>query len=252
MGRRLAVALWLALAAAAQTQVAVIAHRGEHLHHPENTIPAFRAAVEMGADFIEVDVRTTKDGKLVLMHDGNVDRTTNGHGKIAEMSFAEIRALDSHGARVPTLDEAMDLVEPSSTGVYLDCKQVAPQALVDAIERHHLSARVVMYGGRAFLQQVLALRPALKAMPEANNATILKSLVEDLHLRVAAFGSHDFNDETIAAAKAAKVDIYVDRQGDNTDNPAVWQDAVDRGATGIQTDRPAELLAYLRRKGYHK
>lgn len=57
-------------------QVVAISHRGEHLRHPENTLPAFQSAIDAGADFMEVDVRTTSDGRLVLMHDGRVDRCT--------------------------------------------------------------------------------------------------------------------------------------------------------------------------------
>ena len=63
-------------AAVAQVRVAVIAHRGEHLHHAENTLPAYQAAIDSGADFVEVDVRTTSDGKLVIMHDATVDSQT--------------------------------------------------------------------------------------------------------------------------------------------------------------------------------
>src|SRR5271170_2091058 len=69
-------------------KVMVIAHRGEHLKHPENTMPAFQAAIDAGADFFELDVRTTSDGRLVLMHDRTVDRTTNGTGAVREMTFA--------------------------------------------------------------------------------------------------------------------------------------------------------------------
>src|SRR5882672_12073778 len=86
----------LCLAAQAQPrQVVAIAHRGEHLHHPENTLPAFEEAIRLGADFIEVDVRTTADGKLILSHDGKVDRRTNGQGDVSKMTFDEIRALDA-------------------------------------------------------------------------------------------------------------------------------------------------------------
>ena len=80
--------LWLA------AQIAVISHRGEHLAHPENTLPAFQAAIDAGADFFELDVRTTSDGRLVLMHDRTVDRTTNGKGTIREMTFDQVRGLD--------------------------------------------------------------------------------------------------------------------------------------------------------------
>src|ERR1700736_3294504 len=114
----LSLVLLLLPAAPAQTRhVVAIAHRGEHLPHPENTMPAFEEAVRLGADYIEVDVRTTADGKLVLSHDATVDRCTNGHGEVAKMTFDEIRALDAGikrgagfaGTKVPTFDEALDL-----------------------------------------------------------------------------------------------------------------------------------------------
>ena len=58
------------MAQAQPRQIVAISHRGEHLHHPENTLPAFQAAIDAGADYFELDVRTTSDGKLVLSHDG--------------------------------------------------------------------------------------------------------------------------------------------------------------------------------------
>src|SRR5436190_24151617 len=106
---RLLTAALLALATAqAQESVAVISHRGEHLHDPENTMAAYKAALDAGADFIETDVRTTSDGRLVIMHDGSVDRCTDGHGDVASMTFEQIRKLDAgakwaefHGTPVP-------------------------------------------------------------------------------------------------------------------------------------------------------
>src|SRR5438874_10964889 len=82
-------------AQAQESRVVAISHRGEHLHHPENTMPAYRAAVDAGADFIEVDVRTTADGKLVIMHNDTVDARTNGTGAVKDMTFEQIRKLDA-------------------------------------------------------------------------------------------------------------------------------------------------------------
>ena len=80
----------------AQTRgIAVISHRGEHLSHPENTMAAYKAAIDLGVDYIEVDVQATSDGKLVLMHDSEVRRTTNGSGKIAQMTFAEVSSTSN-------------------------------------------------------------------------------------------------------------------------------------------------------------
>src|SRR5580692_4117295 len=110
--------LILHLPGAAQThRVVAISHRGEHLQRPENTMPAFEEAIRVGADFMEVDVRTTSDGKLVLSHDSTVDRCTNGTGKVAEMTFDQIEALDAGirrgpvfaGVKVPTFDQVLDL-----------------------------------------------------------------------------------------------------------------------------------------------
>ena len=248
--RRILALLLLAVgcALAQSKHIVVIAHRGEHLRHPENTIAAFQGAVDAGADFFELDVRTTADGKLVLMHDESVERMTDGKGLIGNMTFEEIRKLDVRGARVPTFDEALEFAR-GKIGVYVDSKRISAVDAVAAIERHEMQDHVVIYGGAKYLKEVSALRPKMKVMPEAGNPATLQALLEALPLKVAAFGAGDFNDETIAVARQAKLDIYVDRLG-AADNQSSWQDAVDRGATGIQTDHPAELVAYLKAKGY--
>ncbi len=95
----------------------LLAHRGLVRHAPENTLPAFAAAVELGIS-IEVDVYQTRDGHLVVIHDDTVDRTTNGKGRVVEMTLAEIRKLDAGswvhprytGLKVPTLEEVFLLV----------------------------------------------------------------------------------------------------------------------------------------------
>ena len=94
----------------------ICAHRGDSEFFPENTLPAFRSAIAKKAEMIEFDVARTKDGKLILMHDERVDRTTNGKGWVKDLTLAEIRALDAGswkeakfaGTQVPTLDEALD------------------------------------------------------------------------------------------------------------------------------------------------
>ena len=113
--------LVVALLLSAQLAVPVMperglcAHRGVSDTHPENTIAAFEEAIRLGAHMIEFDVQFTKDKKMVVIHDYSVDRTTNGKGKVADLTFAEVRALDAGnwknakfaGAQVPTLREAL-------------------------------------------------------------------------------------------------------------------------------------------------
>jgi glycerophosphoryl diester phosphodiesterase len=250
--------LVLALTATAQTRrVVAIAHRGEHLRNPENTIPAFEEAIRLGADYIELDVRTTADGRLVLMHDATVDRCTSGHGEVARMTFDEIRALDAGikkgaefaGTRVPTFDEALDLAR-GKIGVYVDVKQVSAKDLVRHLEEHRIVDQVVVYSGR-ISKEIQDINPKLKVMPESVSVEVSEKIIATLHPAVIAFGARDFTPEIIAIAKRANAQIYVDRMGD-TDNRAGWQSAIDAGADGIQTDRPGELVGFLRAKGYKK
>jgi len=149
--RSIGMLLFAAALGTAQPGVVAISHRGEHLHHPENTMAAFQAAYEAGADFFELDVRTTSDGKLVLSHDATVDRCTNGRGEVAKMTFDEIRKLDAGikmgpqfaGTKVPTFDEALEFAH-GKIGVYIDAKRISAKDLVDAVERHDLVDHVVV------------------------------------------------------------------------------------------------------------
>lgn len=233
-------------------KIVVIAHRGEHLHHPENTLPAFQAAIDAGADYFELDVRTTSDGKFVIMHDSTLDRTTNGAGEVHNHTFDEIRSLDAGakfspafaGTKVPTLDEAFDLAY-GKINVYVDTKNADPQQLIDTIERHDMQDHVVIYGNPFFLYEVHKIRPLIKVMPEAISPDICKFLIRAMRPQVLAFDANDFKDGVTDCAKEANAQIYVDRLGD-ADNPENWQKAIDSGASGIQTNLPAELAAYLR------
>ena len=107
----------------------VFAHRGASGHAPENTLEAFRLAMEMGADGFELDVHVTKDGELVVIHDEDVKRTTNGEGLIADMTLAEIKELDAcngmeayRGAKIPTLAEVYELVKNTNHIVNVEIK----------------------------------------------------------------------------------------------------------------------------------
>jgi glycerophosphoryl diester phosphodiesterase len=102
------------------------AHRGGMATHPENTLPAFREALRLGAQMIEIDVRFTRDGVLALMHDATVDRTTDGEGLFADMTLVELRRLDAGvrkdarfaGTRVPTFEETLAM---TPRNVWLNC-----------------------------------------------------------------------------------------------------------------------------------
>lgn len=110
----LAITLLLPLTASAQ----LCAHRGDVSVAPENTIPAFKSAVAKGVQQIEFDVNLSSDGRLVIMHDNTIDRTTNGTGKVTDHTFEALRALDAgswfspefKGAQIPTLRETLEAI----------------------------------------------------------------------------------------------------------------------------------------------
>lgn len=107
----------------------IIAHRGSSGTAPENTLASFRQAIAAGADAIECDVRLSKDGRLVVIHDATVKRTTNGRGRVCDKTFAELRSLDAGswfhrsyaGERIPTLEEVLDVVD-GSVGLNIEIK----------------------------------------------------------------------------------------------------------------------------------
>jgi glycerophosphoryl diester phosphodiesterase len=205
--------------------VAVIAHRGDHTAARENSLAAFRAAIDAGADFVELDVRTATGGVLVLAHDAAFDR-----------------------AQVDTFAAALALVK-GRCGVYVDIKAAEPERVIGEIEAAGMENDAVFYARPAVLAAIHRRRPAWKVMPEAVSLPVLEQVLAELQPRVVAFDARDFADPVIRRAKQAGALVYVDRLGAD-DTPARWEDAVRRGADGIQTDTPGELVRFLNQRGW--
>ena len=244
-------------APAQNRSILAIAHRGEHIDHPENTVPAIQAAIDLGFDYAELDIRTTADKKLVLMHDPTVNRMTNGKGQVAKLTLAELRTLNfgKFGpqfaeTRVPTFQQALQAVR-GKMGIYVHIKEADPQQLIDMIESEQMMDHVVFFcEDISYLKKLQALRPNARVMPEAVNLKKLQTTIEEMHPRFIAMEAGDFHDDIVALAKQSGAVIFVDRF-EAADAPAGWQDAIDRHADGIQTNRPAELMKFLRSRGDH-
>jgi glycerophosphoryl diester phosphodiesterase len=134
----------------------IIAHRGDKTHAPENTLAAFTQAAENGADAIEFDVKLTADGRVIVLHDQTVNRTTNGMGKISKLPYAAVRDLDAgawfsekfRGERIPTLDEVFETVgkrlyiNVELTNYFTPGDGLVPK-VVDLIRKHGLQNRML-------------------------------------------------------------------------------------------------------------
>lgn len=139
----------------------VIGHRGNRAHAPENTIPSLLEAVALGADALEFDLRVSRDGVLVLMHDPTLDRTTEASGPVSRYTAADLRRIDAgarftrdgrtypwrgRGATVPTLDEALEALPPD-VPLIIELKTPAAAPLVqEAVRRHALADRIIVAG----------------------------------------------------------------------------------------------------------
>jgi len=152
----------------------LIAHRGASGHAPENTLAAFRKAVAMGLSFIETDLQLTRDARFVAIHDDTVNRTTNGQGKVHDLTLAEIRRLDAGswfgsafaGERVPTLEETLEFAKRHDVVFYLELKPGGSwggeHALIGALRESGEFARVVVISfDSALVAAVRRVEPTL-------------------------------------------------------------------------------------------
>jgi glycerophosphoryl diester phosphodiesterase len=141
-----------------------IAHRGASQYAPENTLRAFAAAIELGADMIELDVHLTADGVPVVIHDASLERLTDGRGAVSATTLPEIKALRVLGAEpIPTLQEAIDFVN-GRCGLYIELKGAGtPGPVVDAIRRNNLVATAIVGSFRGDLVRAVAdLAPEIR------------------------------------------------------------------------------------------
>ena len=134
----------------------LFAQSGASAHAPENTLPAFELALQQGADGVELDVKLTADDHVIVMHDPSVDRTTDGHGRVRDLSLADFRKLDAggyyaesfRGTKVPTLDEVFEAIGPRCViNVELTNYTTPRDGLVDkvceVVKRHALQSRIL-------------------------------------------------------------------------------------------------------------
>jgi len=144
--------------------IEVTGHRGAAGLEPENTLRSIRRAIDLGVDRVEIDVRVTKDGHLVVIHDETVDRTTNGHGYVKDLTFSELRRLDAgKGERIPTLEEALRLTR-GKVILQIELKVAeATEPTVHLIEECNAEREVIITSFmHEQLRKVHDLNPALR------------------------------------------------------------------------------------------
>lgn len=239
----------------------IYAHRGASAVRPENTMPAFEKALELGATGIETDVQMSRDGRLVLCHDERLERTTGGRGPLAALSWNELRALDAGswfapeyaGTRLPLLEELLDLLAPTNARLNIEIKSgivLYPgieAAVIEMIRGYGMAERVILSSFNHY-----SLVEAKRLAPEIKTGLLyMEGLVDPwLYARhVKADALHPLfygvRPELIAGAHAAGLAV----------NPWTVDEAprikalIQAGADGIITNHPEIAVALLREEG---
>jgi len=261
--------------------VLVVAHRSDWRAHPENSIPAIRSAIAMGVDVVEVDVRRTKDGRFVIIHDKTLDRSTTGKGLVANFTLAELQGLrlrDGVGSvtseRIPTLEEVLREVRGRAV-INLDKSSDHPAEIFAIVERER-ALGFVLFSIEQPLDAFAATYPGLiERMPHfmvvvSDRTKQVDALVGGYLERrkpdvlQVVFASEDAPVLTWverARAKGVRIwfnSLWPEHNGGHHDDRALtdpngaygW--LVNRGASMIQTDRPKLLMEYLHQTGFRR
>ncbi len=231
----------------------VVAHRGASAYAPENTLAAFDLAARMGVTHIELDVRETRDGQVVVLHDATLERTTNGRGPVADRTLAEVQRLDAGawfgpafaGERIPTLDAVLARYR-GRLHVQVEIKgrsDTLPRAVVETIRRHGMSASVTVISfDAAQLEKVRALAPELVTgwlLGDVSADTMVRA--RELGVSLVSLQASTVTADLVRRLHAGGFTVLA--WGVETEE--TMRDVVRAGADGIVIDFPDKLLAFL-------
>lgn len=224
----------------------VVGHRGAAGVQPENTIPGFEYAIELGCEYVETDVHLSRDGHLVIIHDDTVDRTTNGRGRVAEMTLAELRALDAgEGRQIPLLQEVLDVVRSRAILLCELKGPYTPDPVVRKVLANKMAEQVIFtsfhFGRLARVKQIDA-KLQIGATFGDPPADALEEAV--------ALGA-----ETVGIQHSKMTEAFVVRARQLGLNLRAWnpdsvediQRMIDLEPTGISSNRPDRVLQLLNR-----
>lgn len=238
-----------------------IAHRGMLRHAPENTLPAFAVCLELQMGF-ELDVRTTKDGHLVVLHDDSVKRTTNGPARsVRDMTLAELQQLDAGswfdpafaGLKVPTLDETLSLVNERKRGatiIALNVKQLNPDGeakLVALVEKYELFDESFAFDQESEMSRRLKKLDRRFRIGQNVNRKSIQSQLEEDFLDIFLLTAAPTAEEVALLHDRGKQALF-NFAGDGRRSPTVWKQVREAGIDGILTDYPLECRTVWRGK----
>jgi glycerophosphoryl diester phosphodiesterase len=240
----------------------VVAHRGLLKHAPENTLPNFAACLQLRIGF-ELDVQRSKDGHLVCVHDDTVNRTTNGSGKVVDLTLAELKALDAGSwfsaeftnVKIPTIDEVFKQISDSgqiSVLIAVDLKGADLEIELDCValaKKHRVLDQLL------FIGRTIDLPDVQKRLKSADRRTHVAALANNKSELTAAIAAKNADWVYVRFVPSSEEIQRIQRAGKQTFIAGTtvsgiekenWGAADSHGVTGILTDYPLELKSFLR------
>jgi len=235
----------------------VIAHRGAHNGIPENSLVAYQKAIELGCDFVEIDVRTTQDGEFVSVHNATIDAyVVDKKGMVKDFTLSQLRSLDIgikvdekwRNTKIPTFEEILKLCQ-GKIGIYLDLKEADPKLLIPIIKRYGMAESIVWYvsaKAHSTLMDIKTYCPECLIMPDPGSRKNIKEVLRAYTPKYMASDMGHISKSFVRELHAKGVKVFVD---DDEDDPGKWQQEWQNllclGVDGIQTDQPEALIQFL-------
>ncbi len=248
--------------------ILVAAHRAAHQDYPENSLAAINESIRLGVDIIETDLRQSKDGKFVLMHDGTVDRTTDGSGKVEDLTFAELRDLHlMHNGkitdeRIPTFEELLKATKGQvliDVDFKIDGLPAAKKAYA-LIEEHTMESQILfyIYDNYPLIPMLRNLNPDIEIMPRAYSRKGVRKIIKIKGIDIIHIDESFYNKRTMRKIVASGSRVWINALGKYDE---MEKEKEDTGfdllleqvySNVIQTDLPEELLSYLQERELHR
>lgn len=246
-----------------QNNILVCAHRGFHLYAPENSTKSIKDAIEASINIVEIDIRTTKDSVLILMHDETIERTTTGKGKVSDYTYRELLAFNlkindsitSH--KIPKLEDIL-ILSKNRLILNLDLKDVIPLMLYELLKKNQMQHRVFSFiWDKKLMGEMIKMDSLYAVLPLSRNQAEMETNLKRYHSTLQHFDNTSYTSEGMDWALENGVQVFINSLWDidesfDKGNNTLIDSLIALKPSIIQTDYPKKLLKYMKDKGLSK
>ena len=243
--------------------ILVASHRAVHHELPENSIAAIKEAIRLGIDITEIDIKVSKDGIPMLMHDGKIDRTTNGKGNLEDQNFEDLRKLRlvANGQvtdqQIPTLEEVLNVAKGNIL-IDLDLKTDHIHPIIDVVKKTKTQDIVFFFDSDYdMLSSVDSASSDFMLMPRAYNYAMADSAIKRFSPQVIHIDEKFYTTEVCHLISKGHARIWINSLGETDaeikkgDEKSAMRNLIKNGANIIQTDEPEKWLKALQKDKLH-